>query len=52
MTRPLPKGASRPDDTDLFRPVELLAKLFEGPEGAHSGLEHLLARLEWKDRTR
>lgn len=36
----------------LFRPVELLAKLFEGPEGGSLGLEALLARLEWKETTR
>ncbi|WP_168161456.1 hypothetical protein [Oceanicola sp. S124] len=41
-----------PEDAELFRPVELLAKLFEGPEGGGSGLEALLARLEWKETTR
>ncbi|SNY54882.1 hypothetical protein SAMN06297129_2933 [Pseudooceanicola antarcticus] len=52
LIRPLPRRASRPEEAELFRPVELLAKLFEGPEGGHAGLEDLLDRLEWKETTR
>lgn len=47
---------TRSEESDLFgdllRPVELLSKLFEGPEGGAFGLEHVLERMEWKETTR
>ena len=51
-TRPAPRSPQGPAEGDLYRPVELLAKLFEGPEGGLAGLEHVLERLEWKETTR
>ncbi|SLN12478.1 hypothetical protein PSM7751_00219 [Pseudooceanicola marinus] len=51
-TRPVPRSHQRPAEGDLYRPVELLAKIFEGPEGGLAGLEHVLERLEWKETTR